>query len=163
MVDVIMPQAALQTYMYVHVREAKFKYFQHAGALLTADGTDDDLMKFEGVPQKGTQQEYALLREGEGQQQYMTPGQQHSWRHTTPTGQGGSGRAADAIALALADEEPVTHERVRKPKRKSRRSWRELGRAKSKGAQSSRSRRLQRAKARRIHSDDRSLCTLYNF
>ena len=30
--------------------EAKLKYFQHAGALLTADGTDDDLIKFEGVP-----------------------------------------------------------------------------------------------------------------
>ena len=31
--------------------EAKWKYFQHAGALLTADGTDDDLIKFEGVPE----------------------------------------------------------------------------------------------------------------
>ena len=31
--------------------EAKLKYFQHAGALLTADGTDDDLIKFEGVPE----------------------------------------------------------------------------------------------------------------
>ena len=30
--------------------EAKLKYFQHAGALLTADGTDDELIKFEGVP-----------------------------------------------------------------------------------------------------------------
>ena len=30
--------------------EAKRKYFEHAGALLTADGTDDDLIKFEGVP-----------------------------------------------------------------------------------------------------------------
>ena len=30
--------------------EAKWKYFQHAGALLTADGSDDDLIKFEGVP-----------------------------------------------------------------------------------------------------------------
>ena len=29
---------------------AKLKYFQHAGALLTADGTDDELIKFEGVP-----------------------------------------------------------------------------------------------------------------
>ena len=26
------------------------KYFQHAGALLTADGSDDDLIKLEGVP-----------------------------------------------------------------------------------------------------------------
>ena len=36
--------------------EAKWKYFQHAGALLTADGSDDDLIKFEGVChcQKGT-------------------------------------------------------------------------------------------------------------
>ena len=31
--------------------EAKLKYFQHAGALLTADGSDDDLIKFEGVPE----------------------------------------------------------------------------------------------------------------
>ena len=30
--------------------EAKKKYFEHAGALLTADGTDDDLIKFEGSP-----------------------------------------------------------------------------------------------------------------
>ena len=30
--------------------EAKRKYFEHAGALLTADGTDDDLIKLEGVP-----------------------------------------------------------------------------------------------------------------
>ena len=30
--------------------EAKRKYFEHAGALLTADGTDDDLVKFEGAP-----------------------------------------------------------------------------------------------------------------
>ena len=30
--------------------EAKVKYFQHAGALLTADGTDDELIQFEGVP-----------------------------------------------------------------------------------------------------------------
>jgi hypothetical protein len=30
--------------------EAKRKYFKHAGALLTADGTDDDLIKFEGTP-----------------------------------------------------------------------------------------------------------------
>ena len=30
--------------------EAKRKYFEHAGALLTADGTDDDLIKFEGTP-----------------------------------------------------------------------------------------------------------------
>ena len=29
--------------------EAKMKYFQHAGALLTADGSDDDLIKLEGV------------------------------------------------------------------------------------------------------------------
>ena len=31
--------------------EAKWKYFQHSGALLTADGSDDDLIKFEGVPE----------------------------------------------------------------------------------------------------------------
>ena len=30
--------------------DAKRKYFEHAGALLTADGTDDDLIKFEGTP-----------------------------------------------------------------------------------------------------------------
>ena len=50
-VEVLVPQAwyfnackkALQG-------EAKRKYFEHAGALLTADGTDDDLIKFEGVP-----------------------------------------------------------------------------------------------------------------
>ena len=30
--------------------EAKFKYFQHAGALMTADGTDDELIKLEGTP-----------------------------------------------------------------------------------------------------------------
>ena len=29
---------------------AKRKYFEHAGALLTADGTDDDLIKLEGMP-----------------------------------------------------------------------------------------------------------------
>ena len=27
--------------------DAKWKYFQHAGALLTADGSDDELIKFE--------------------------------------------------------------------------------------------------------------------
>ena len=26
------------------------KYFEHAGALLTADGTNDDKIKFEGTP-----------------------------------------------------------------------------------------------------------------
>ena len=30
------------------VGDAKFKYFQHAGCLMTADGTDDDLIKLEG-------------------------------------------------------------------------------------------------------------------
>ena len=30
--------------------EAKWKYFQHAGALLTADGSDDELIKLEGTP-----------------------------------------------------------------------------------------------------------------
>ena len=30
--------------------EAKRKYFEHAGALLTADGSDDDLIKLEGTP-----------------------------------------------------------------------------------------------------------------
>ena len=30
--------------------EAKVKYFQHAGCLLTADGSDDELIKFEGAP-----------------------------------------------------------------------------------------------------------------
>ena len=35
------------------LKEAKAKrsYFEHAGALMTADGTDDDLIKLEGVPQ----------------------------------------------------------------------------------------------------------------
>ena len=32
--------------------DAKLKYFQHAGALLTADGSDDELIKFEGVPER---------------------------------------------------------------------------------------------------------------
>ena len=32
------------------VGEAKFKHFQHAGYLMTADGTDDDLIKLEGAP-----------------------------------------------------------------------------------------------------------------
>ena len=31
---------------------AKRKYFEHAGALLTADGTDDDLIKLEGTPRE---------------------------------------------------------------------------------------------------------------
>ena len=30
--------------------DAKVKYFQHAGGLLTADGSDDELIKFEGMP-----------------------------------------------------------------------------------------------------------------
>ena len=30
--------------------QAKLKYFEHAGCLLTADGSDDDLVKFEGTP-----------------------------------------------------------------------------------------------------------------
>ena len=30
--------------------DAKRKYFEHAGALLTADGTDDELIKLEGAP-----------------------------------------------------------------------------------------------------------------
>ena len=30
--------------------EAKRKYFEHAGALLTADGSDDNLIQLEGVP-----------------------------------------------------------------------------------------------------------------
>ena len=29
---------------------AKMQYFQHVGALLTADGTDDELIKLEGTP-----------------------------------------------------------------------------------------------------------------
>ena len=32
------------------VGEAKRKYFEHAGALLTADGTDDNLIRLEGTP-----------------------------------------------------------------------------------------------------------------
>ena len=32
------------------VGEAKFKYFQHAGCLMTTDGTDDGLIKLEGAP-----------------------------------------------------------------------------------------------------------------
>ena len=34
--------------------EAKRKYFEHAGALMTADASGDKLLKFEGVP-KGTE------------------------------------------------------------------------------------------------------------
>ena len=30
--------------------DAKVKYFLHAGALLTADGSDDQLIQFEGSP-----------------------------------------------------------------------------------------------------------------
>ena len=30
--------------------DAKRKYFEHAGALLTADGTDDDKIKLESAP-----------------------------------------------------------------------------------------------------------------
>ena len=30
--------------------DAKRKYFEHAGALMTADGSGDDLIKLEGVP-----------------------------------------------------------------------------------------------------------------
>ena len=30
--------------------EAKRKYFEHAGTLLTADGTDDELIQLEGAP-----------------------------------------------------------------------------------------------------------------
>ena len=30
--------------------DAKKKYFEHAGALMTADGTDDHLIKLEGTP-----------------------------------------------------------------------------------------------------------------
>ena len=30
--------------------ESKRRYFEVSGALLTADGTDDDLIKLEGVP-----------------------------------------------------------------------------------------------------------------
>ena len=32
--------------------DTKRKYFEHAGALLTADGTDDDLIKLEGTPRE---------------------------------------------------------------------------------------------------------------
>ena len=32
----------------------KRKYFEHAGAMLTADGTDDELIKLEGVPKGET-------------------------------------------------------------------------------------------------------------
>ena len=32
--------------------EAKRKYFEHAGALLTTDGTDDDLIKFEALRER---------------------------------------------------------------------------------------------------------------
>ena len=42
--------------------EAKRKYFEHAGALLTADGTDDDLIKFEGTPSRvGISYMFSLL------------------------------------------------------------------------------------------------------
>ena len=30
--------------------DAKRKYFEHAGGLITADGSDDDLIKPEGAP-----------------------------------------------------------------------------------------------------------------
>ena len=34
--------------------DAKRKYFEHAGALLTADGTDDELIKLEAAHQRAT-------------------------------------------------------------------------------------------------------------
>ena len=34
--------------------DAKRKYFEHARVLITADGTDDDLIKFEGVSKEYT-------------------------------------------------------------------------------------------------------------
>ena len=45
----------LATWYYTAVQkalqgDAKRKYFEHAGALLTADGSDDDLIKLEGTP-----------------------------------------------------------------------------------------------------------------
>ena len=39
--------------------EAKRKYFEHAGALMTADGSGDDLIKLEGVP-KGEKFEFMV-------------------------------------------------------------------------------------------------------
>ena len=50
--------------------EAKRKYFEHAGAMLTADGTDDNLIKLEGVP-TGVQFSFyescaAMCRRGKG-------------------------------------------------------------------------------------------------
>ena len=47
------PAIATWYYKAVHKAlegDAKRKYFEHAGALLTADGTDDDLIKLEGTP-----------------------------------------------------------------------------------------------------------------
>ena len=40
--------------------EAKVKYFQHAGALLTADGTDAELIQFEGVPPGYTLNQHSI-------------------------------------------------------------------------------------------------------
>eukprot|EP00966_Prymnesium_polylepis_P303653 7014418-Prymnesium_polylepis.2 len=42
---------------------AKRKYFEHAGALMTADGSDDDKIKLEGVP-KG--EKFTFMEEAEG-------------------------------------------------------------------------------------------------
>ena len=39
--------------------DAKRKYFEHAGALMTADGSGDDLIKLEGVP-KGEKFEFMV-------------------------------------------------------------------------------------------------------
>ena len=39
--------------------DAKRKYFEHAGALMTADGSGDDLIKLEGVP-KGEKLEFMV-------------------------------------------------------------------------------------------------------
>ena len=36
------------------------KYFEHAGALLTADGTDDDKIKLEGVSYKKNRRQYTV-------------------------------------------------------------------------------------------------------
>ena len=49
------PSSSCQLVYYSSVKralvgDAKRKYFEHAGALMTADGTDDHLIKLEGAP-----------------------------------------------------------------------------------------------------------------
>ena len=43
--------------------DAKRKYFEHAGALMTADGTDDELIKLERGRRRATSWRFRARRE----------------------------------------------------------------------------------------------------